>query len=44
MPIVRPEDMGRQLAVKIRRMLRLEVPAAPEKRLEPLEFAIARAG
>jgi len=36
--------MGRRLAVTLRRLLKLEVPAAPERRLDAGEFAIARAG
>ncbi len=44
LPITRPEDMGRRLAVTLRRLLKLEVPAVREKRLDAGEFVIARAG
>jgi len=36
--------MGRRLAVTLRRLLKLEVPAVREKRLDAGEFVIARAG
>jgi hypothetical protein len=35
--------MSRRLAVTLRRLLKLEVPAVREKRLDAGDFAIARA-
>jgi hypothetical protein len=42
--VARREDMSRRIAVTLRRLLQLDIPAARERRLSVREFVIARAG